>query len=207
MVDSGVRSIRRRARLETIVAAAGAAFRDRGFHTVTLEEIGRTCGVSGPALYRYFPTKQHILFAVFESFEDRYEAAETQASSSAPRAAVECLVKNSVDMAVKNGGVYPVLWFTQREYLLDDHRRAVRARQLQHLEFWVRSLSRMRPELTYAEARTLVHCALGVISSAVLFEAAITPEALGALLTRQALTILTDQAFSTNALADTGEQL
>ena len=63
MVESGsphVREKRRRRRAE-ILHAALRAFRDRGYHATTLDDIARHVGVRKTALYHYFPNKQTIL--------------------------------------------------------------------------------------------------------------------------------------------------
>jgi TetR/AcrR family transcriptional regulator len=55
-----VREKRRRRRAE-ILHAALRAFRDRGYHATTLDDIARHVGVRKTALYHYFPDKQTIL--------------------------------------------------------------------------------------------------------------------------------------------------
>jgi AcrR family transcriptional regulator len=63
MVERGsahVREKRRRRRAE-ILHAALRAFRDKGFHATTLDDIALHVGVRKTALYHYFPDKQSIL--------------------------------------------------------------------------------------------------------------------------------------------------
>ena len=63
MIESGsahVREKRRRRRAE-ILHAALRAFRDKGFHATTLDDIALHVGVRKTALYHYFPDKQSIL--------------------------------------------------------------------------------------------------------------------------------------------------
>jgi TetR/AcrR family transcriptional regulator len=63
MVETGsprVREKRRRRRAEILHAALGA-FRDRGYHATTLDDIALRLGVRKTALYHYFPDKQSIL--------------------------------------------------------------------------------------------------------------------------------------------------
>lgn len=55
-----VREKRRRRRAE-ILHAALRAFRDKGYHATTLEDIAQRLGVRKTALYHYFPDKQAIL--------------------------------------------------------------------------------------------------------------------------------------------------
>lgn len=57
-----VRAKRQRRRGE-ILHAALRAFRDKGFHGTTLDDIARQLGVRKTALYHYFPDKEAILYA------------------------------------------------------------------------------------------------------------------------------------------------
>lgn len=57
-----VRQKRRRRRTE-ILHAALRAFRDKGYHSTTLDDIASHLGVRKTALYHYFPDKESILYA------------------------------------------------------------------------------------------------------------------------------------------------
>jgi len=56
-----VREKRRRRRAE-ILHAALRAFRDKGYHATTLEDIADQLGVRKAALYHYFPDKEALLY-------------------------------------------------------------------------------------------------------------------------------------------------
>ncbi len=53
---------KRRRRRAEILRAALRAFRTKGFHGTTLEDIARGIGVRPTALYHYFPDKESILY-------------------------------------------------------------------------------------------------------------------------------------------------
>jgi TetR/AcrR family transcriptional regulator len=57
-----VRAKRQRRRTE-ILHAALRAFRERGYHGTTLEDIADQLGIRKTALYHYFPDKEAILYA------------------------------------------------------------------------------------------------------------------------------------------------
>ena len=48
-------------RREQILATAAELFAARGFHGVSVAELGAACGISGPALYKHFSSKQAML--------------------------------------------------------------------------------------------------------------------------------------------------
>ena len=60
-VSPHVRSKRERRRAE-ILRAALRAFREKGYHSTTLDDIAEHVGVCKTALYHYFPDKEAILY-------------------------------------------------------------------------------------------------------------------------------------------------
>ncbi len=61
---------------DRLLAAATAAFTERGADDVSLEEIARRAGVGIGTLYRHFPTRQALLEAVYR---DQVEAVRASA--------------------------------------------------------------------------------------------------------------------------------
>ncbi len=83
-----VRAKRRRRRTE-ILHSALQAFRARGYHATTLEDIAAQLGIRSAALYHYFPDKDAILYAchreglaeverVLAEAKDKYASAREQ---------------------------------------------------------------------------------------------------------------------------------
>lgn len=54
---------KRQRRREEILRAALRAFREKGYHATTLDDIAEHLGVRKTALYHYFPDKEAILYA------------------------------------------------------------------------------------------------------------------------------------------------
>src|SRR5205085_8766293 len=57
----------RRAQIRTVAARL---FATSGFHGVTIEDIGAACGISGPAVYRHFPSKDALLADLLVSISE-----------------------------------------------------------------------------------------------------------------------------------------
>jgi TetR/AcrR family transcriptional regulator, cholesterol catabolism regulator len=53
-----------------IVAKAADLFDEKGYHGATMEDIGDAIGLAKPTLYHYFPSKDHILYAIHDDFID-----------------------------------------------------------------------------------------------------------------------------------------
>ena len=48
-------------RREQILGTAAELFAARGFHGVSVADLGAACGISGPALYKHFVSKDAVL--------------------------------------------------------------------------------------------------------------------------------------------------
>jgi len=88
----GMRADARR-NYQRLLAAAGAAFTERGADDVSLEEIARRAEVGIGTLYRHFPTRQALLEAVYRDQVDALEVlvAELLQSDSPGDALAEWL--------------------------------------------------------------------------------------------------------------------
>ena len=60
---SGVRQRKRALVHQTLVAAAFRLFRERGFAAVSVTDVADAAGVSRRSFFRYFPTKEDVVFA------------------------------------------------------------------------------------------------------------------------------------------------
>ena len=57
-------------RREQILDIAADLFAQKGFHGVSIAELGAACGFSGPALYRHFRSKDAVLAEMLVSISD-----------------------------------------------------------------------------------------------------------------------------------------
>jgi AcrR family transcriptional regulator len=51
---------------QAILDSAYDLFSERGYHSTTLQEVAELAGIGVSSLYSYFPSKLHLLYAVFE---------------------------------------------------------------------------------------------------------------------------------------------
>ena len=58
--------VKKKAVRQAILDSAYELFSDRGYHSTTLQDIAGLAGVGVSSLYSYFPSKLHLLYAVFE---------------------------------------------------------------------------------------------------------------------------------------------
>ena len=182
-------------RRESILAAALDLFRRRGFHSVGIDEIGTLAGISGPGVYRHFPSKSSLLVALFDGLSDRMlgAAEELQKLDCPPAETLDRLVDSHVTTAVTQRNLLAV-WLQDAQSLpRSDHQR-LGDRQAAYAAAWTATLARVRPELGPAEAQTMVQAALGAINSIALHDPGLPPEALETLLGDAARAVLRSKA-------------
>jgi AcrR family transcriptional regulator len=153
-------------RREQILATAAELFAVRGFHGVSVAELGTACGVSGPALYRHFPSKDAMLAEMLVSIsEELLEVGEERvAEADSPGEAVRALVGWHVDFALHNKALIVV---QDRDWssLPNDARERVRELQRKYVELWVGALRSVHTDLTARRARAMAHATFGLINS------------------------------------------
>ena len=153
-------------RREQILAAAAELFAARGFHGVSVSELGAACGISGPALYKHFPSKQAMLAEMLVSISEQLLAVGTErvAAAADPAAAVRALVDWHVDFAL---GHRPLIIVQDRDWesLPEDAREQVRGLQRQYVDLLAGRLRTLRPELGPGAAHAAAQAAFGLLNS------------------------------------------
>ena len=153
-------------RREQILTTAAGLFAVRGFHGVSVAELGAACGMTGPALYRHFPAKKAILAEMLVSISAELLRVGRERSGSAadPSQAVGALVDWHVDFALTHRALIVV---QDRDWgsLPADVQERVRGLQRRYVDLWVRQLRRLHPQLPARRARAMAHVAFGLINS------------------------------------------
>jgi AcrR family transcriptional regulator len=180
------------ARRERILSAAAGLLAQRGYHAVSISEIGAAAGVTGPAIYRHFDGKPAVLVALFDRVIDRLlaSAASIVAAADDERDALARLVAGQVEFVLTDRELLRV-YHSEINNLPAEDRRRLRRKQRLYLEEWVHVLGELRGDLPDNEVRTIVHAAIGSIQSALFYDSGLSPDRLGPVLTAGAHAILT----------------
>ena len=185
-------------RREQILAAAAELFARHGFHGVGIDDIGSAVGISGPALYRHFRSKDAMLGEMLTGISEVLLAGG-QNRAGRPNTLAE-LVRFHVDFALDN----PALITVQERNLgnlTDPDRRKVRALQRRYVEIWVEVIREAVPGLGEPTARAAAHAVFGLINSTP-HSRHLDRDEMADLLTRMALAALTDAATAPTALSE-----
>lgn len=176
---------RRAERRALILDAARHLLRDQGWHAVGIDEIGTASGVTGPAVYRYFASKDALLTeALTHAAEELWSSAP--AAADAP---LEAWVDSHVRFVLANADLVE-LWYAESRHLDPEARAAQRRLQRRYLDGWARALRARRPELVAEEARTMVRAAIGLIHAIAHADTLPRPEQVGPLLARMTVAAL-----------------
>ncbi|MFD1824336.1 MULTISPECIES: TetR/AcrR family transcriptional regulator [Mumia] len=173
-------------RQEQILRTAATLFAERGFHGVSVHDIGAACGISGPALYRHFAGKDAILADMLVGISKtlQHGGRARLAAAADPKDALDSLVAFHIDFALTNPALIVV---QEREWtnLDPSSRTTVRELQLDYVDAWVEVLRALRPELDQRTARAAVQATFGLLNSTP-HSARISEDAMTELLTQMA---------------------
>ncbi len=178
---------RARTTREKLLDAAAALFAERGYRTVTLDDIGGAVGVSGPAVYRHFKSKESLLGELLVDVSERLlsNAQERVKVAPGPAEALAALVDFHADFAVDNPALITVQSRELSSLAPDDQHR-VRRLQRSYVEFWADVIVRAGRLERREEAMAAAHAIFGLLNSTP-FSGSLDDQRLRALLNSMAL--------------------
>lgn len=153
-------------RRQQILDIAADLFAQRGFHGVSVADLGAACGISGPALYKHFPSKDAVLAEMLVSISEELLSVGRQRAEAAasPTGAVEALIEWHIEFALAHRALIVV---QDRDWssLAEDARERVRMLQREYVDVWAAELRRVDDGLSLDRARAMAHVAFGLINS------------------------------------------
>src|SRR4051794_38759588 len=125
-------------RRTALLSSAAHLFATRGFDGVSIEDLGASVGVSGPAVYRHFASKQAVLAALLVGVSEGLLVGGRSVVDSADddSAALRALVRFHVDFALRDPDVIRVQDRDLAALSLRD-RESVRDLQRRYVDLWV----------------------------------------------------------------------
>jgi AcrR family transcriptional regulator len=180
----------RPSRREQILRAAAQLFAERGSRAVGVDDVGAAVGVTGPAIYRHFASKDAMLAEMLLRISERLLAGGSERVAQAGDDAAEqlrALIAFQVDFALANPALITV---QDRDLgtLADADAAQVRRLQRRYVEVWVAVLARLHPGAEAAACRARAHAVFGLINS--------TPHSAGRLSHPAMAALLGDMAWA-----------
>lgn len=162
----GAERLARGSRREEILDAAARLFARRGFHGVSIDDIGAAAGMSGPGLYRHFAGKTAMLAEMLLRISQQLldEGSSAVVSAADAPAALDALVRGHIDFALRQPALITV---HDRELgnVPEPDRRRIRRLQRLYAEEWVTVLSELFPGVPHVRLRAATHATFGLLNS------------------------------------------
>lgn len=165
-------SPRNGSRRDEILDAAAVLFAERGYHGVSIDDLGASVGMSGPGIYRHFASKEDVLSQMLLRISRHLhdEGARCVVTSPDASAALDALLRSHVSFSLTQPALI-VVHSRELANVPEPARRQIRRLQRLYVEEWVGVLAELRPGVPTARLRTAAHAAIGLLNS--------TPYALG----------------------------
>lgn len=147
------------------MTAAIRLFDERGYHATGMDDIGAVAGMTGPAIYRHFKSKEELLETILlesmAAFVERAQAIIAEAGDA--NSAIEALVEDYASALLANPALAAVAAYERRN-LRPEIRAAVSRNERTNFEAWVTALEVIHPHRPTAELRAMVQgaCAMAV---------------------------------------------
>lgn len=178
---------RRGSRREAILDAATRLFSTRGYADTGIDDIGEAVGVTGPAVYRHFGSKQELLVAVLGRATEHAEAIipRAKAEATSPDDALRRVVAESVKACIEDRALTALYW-QQSHDLPDQPRRVIQRAQHNMTDEFAEILRAVRPDLSPSEARMAVYAVSSLMRSVATRESRLEEAELEALMSSMA---------------------
>lgn len=150
---------------DRLLVSAASLFAERGFHGVGIEELSASVGLTGPALYRHFRTKNALLAAMLISVSESLvaRAEEVIERDLSPRKTLQALIDRHLDFTLNQPDLIRV---HERDFanLDEEDARTIRRLQRKYVEIWVDQLQAIYKE-DRETSRAKAHAVFGLLNS------------------------------------------
>ena len=150
-------------RRELLLESAADLFAEKGYHGVGIDDIGAAAGITGPGVYRHFPSKQALLETLVDRTMDRMLDLAEHAED------LESLVDLHVTLVTEQRPLVSV-WVREQAALDDDVQRSLRTRMRRYEQVWRDAAAPLRPELSSDELALVVGATLAMLNTSSLIE-------------------------------------
>jgi AcrR family transcriptional regulator len=179
-------------RQRELITVAARLFAARGYHAVGINEISGELGLTGPAFYRHYPSKEALLIAVLDDAVSSHleEVGDLVATITDPLETLEAIVDHHIVFVFEQTENI-MTWRTEFRSLPENDRHRLRYLQRLYTEEWVRTLRKLRPELDVDQVRAMCHGAIALLQSPIEFHNRLEREDIAPILKAMAMQSLT----------------
>jgi len=154
-------------RKQQILELATEAFSREGYDKVTVKQLAEGCGITEPAIYRHFKSKDDIYIAVLESLCDRLDSSEVFATlehADDPDILLHGVAKHLLEFHTQNQDICRLLLYA----VLRGHDRARQIFELirgSYVKFLIKQLDRLHQAGVIVEKNNEItaRCFVGMV--------------------------------------------
>jgi len=152
-------------RREELLLQAVRMFAAHGYTQVSIEDIGKAVGISGPSVYNHWPTKADLLITTMRrgAAALAMDVATTYRLATDAADALRRLVRAYMTVSFTQPEIIGLL-ITDIDHLPEGERHAARRAQHDFVSEWVHLLRLDQPQLDATAARIRVHAVLSVVN-------------------------------------------
>jgi AcrR family transcriptional regulator len=145
---------------------AAELFAERGYGGTSVDDVGARLGVSGPAIYWHFVSKEALLTQMLSDISEQLLIGGTRcvAEASDDMEALRALVRWQVAFALDHPELITVHARDLAHVPVPDRQR-IRRTQRVYVEQWVDALGGIAPDVEVPVRRAAAHAAIGLINS------------------------------------------
>ena len=178
-------------RQRELIAVAARLFAQRGYNAVGINDISGELGLTGPAFYRHYPSKEALLIAVLDDAISAHleEVGDLVSSITDPLETLHAIVAHHIAFVFTQTENI-MTWRTEFRSLPEPDRHRLRYLQRLYTEEWVRTLRQLRPELGIDQVRAMCHAAIAMLQSPTEFHNKLPREAVEPILNSMVLQAL-----------------
>ncbi|TDC51535.1 TetR/AcrR family transcriptional regulator, partial [Actinomadura sp. KC345] len=153
-------------RREQLLSSAITLIAERGYGSVSMDEIGARAGISGPSVYHHFESKQQLLAAALTRGEEwlRYDMYRALAGATTPADALHRLLVSYYDFTAAHSEYVDIL-ITEARHLEGDLRARIEQSQRDYISEWLHLMGINDPHMPEAEARIRVLAVLAIANN------------------------------------------
>ncbi len=175
-------------RQRELMVVAARLFALRGYRAVGINDISGELGLTGPAFYRHYQSKEALLIAVLDDAISSHleQVGDLMSSISDPLETLAAIVAHHLDFVFEQAETLTI-WRTEFRTLPDSDRHRLSYLQRLYTEEWVRTLRQIRPDLDLEQIRGMCHAAVGLLQSPIEFPNRLNRDDLTPILTAMAM--------------------
>ncbi|WP_166350790.1 TetR/AcrR family transcriptional regulator [Phytoactinopolyspora limicola] len=161
--NRGITPVSRR---EVLLGAAIRLFNERGYHDVSMDDIGAAAGIVSASVYNHFTSKADLLITALSRGAAGLQLglSHALAHASSPREALEMALRSYVELMIAHPELVGTL-LTEVAHLPEEDKGQIVALEHSYVGEWLRLLGEANPALSEPESQMCVQAIFTMVNN------------------------------------------